>query len=155
MTIHTLETVLADHPFFRELSEPQLATVTGCASNVVFPPGEFIFREGQQADRFYVVREGRVAVEVFVPNKGPVTIETIEGGEVLGWSWLSPPYKTHFDARAMNSVRALALDGACLRTKCEKDPAFGYEITKRFTQLVVARLEATRMQLLDLYGNHD
>ena len=155
MTIHSLETVLADHPFFRELSEPHLDTLTGCTSNVVFPPGEFIFREGQPADRFFVVREGRVAVEVFVPNRGPVTIETIEGGEVLGWSWLFPPYKTHFDARAMNSVRALALDGACLRTKCEKDPAFGYEITKRFTQLVVARLEATRMQLLDLYGNHD
>ncbi len=71
-----------------------------------------MFREGQAADRFYVVREGRVAVEVFVPNKGPVTIETIEGGEMLGWSWLFPPYRAHFDARALNAVRALALDGA-------------------------------------------
>jgi CRP-like cAMP-binding protein len=124
-------------------------------SNVVFQPGDFVFREGQAADRFYVVREGRVAVEVFVPNKGPVTIETVEGGEVLGWSWLFPPYRAHFDARALNAVRALAIDGTCLRTKLEKDPARGYELTKRFTALVVARLEATRMQLLDLYGRND
>jgi len=155
VTIHSLGSVLAEHPFFRELPTPHLDTVTGCVSNVVFPPGEFVFREGQAADRFYVVREGRVAVEVFVPNKGPVTIETIEGGEVLGWSWLFPPYRAHFDARALNAVRALELDGACLRTKCEKDPALGYELTRRFNQIIVARLEATRMQLLDLYGRDD
>ncbi len=94
-----------------------------------------------------------MAVEVFVPNKGPVTIETIEGGEVLGWSWLFAPYKARFDARALNAVRALSLDGACLRTKCEKDPELGYQLLKRFTEVVVSRLEATRMQLLDLYGN--
>ena len=155
MTIHSLEAVLAEHPFFRDLPGPHLDTVTGCVSNVVFQAGEFVFREGQAADRFYVVREGRVAVEVFVPNKGPVTIETIEGGEVLGWSWLFPPYRAHFDARALNAVRALALDGTCLRAKCEKDPALGYELTTRFTKVVVARLEATRMQLLDLYGSND
>ncbi len=155
MTIHTFESVLAEHPFFKDLAQPHLDTVTGCAANVVFQPGQFIFREGEAADNFFVIREGRVAVEVFVPNKGPVTIETSEGGEVLGWSWLFPPYKAHFDARALNAVRALSLDGACLRTKCEKDPALGYELMKRFTQLVVARLEATRMQLLDLYGDAD
>jgi CRP/FNR family cyclic AMP-dependent transcriptional regulator len=152
VTIHTFEQVLAEHPFFKDLDEPHLDTVVGCVSNVVFEPGEFIFREGEAADRFFVVREGKVAVEVFVPNKGPVTIETIEGGEVLGWSWLFAPYKARFDARALNAVRALALDGACLRAKCEKDPGLGYELLKRFTQVVVSRLEATRMQLLDLYG---
>ena len=152
MTIQTFEKVLSEHPFFRELAEPQLDTVVGCVANTVFEPGEFVFREGEAADRFYLVREGKVAVEVFVPNKGPVTIETIEGGEVLGWSWLFEPYKARFDARALNAVRALALDGACLRAKCEKDPVLGYELLKRFTQVVVSRLEATRMQLLDLYG---
>ena len=153
MTIHTFEKILGEHPFFKDLSESHLDTVVGCVANVVFQPGEFIFREGQPADSFFVVREGKVAVEVFVPNKGPVTIETIEGGEVLGWSWLFPPYKARFDARALNVVRALSLDGACLRTKCETEPGLGYELLKRFTQLVVSRLEATRMQLLDLYGN--
>jgi CRP/FNR family cyclic AMP-dependent transcriptional regulator len=152
VTMHSFEQVLAQHPFFKDLSEPHLDTVVGCVSNVVFQPGEFIFREGEAADRFFVVREGKVAVEVFVPNKGPVTIETIEGGEVLGWSWLFAPYKARFDARAMTVVRALAIDGACLRTKCETDPAIGYLLLKKFTELVVSRLEATRMQLLDLYG---
>jgi len=153
MTIQTFEKVLAEHPFFRELPAPHLDTIVGCVANVVFQPGEFIFREGQPADHFFVVREGKVAVEVFVPNKGATTIETIEGGEVLGWSWLFPPFKAHFDARALNLVRALSLDGACLRTKCDTDPALGYELVKRFAQVVVARLEATRMQLMDLYGN--
>jgi CRP-like cAMP-binding protein len=152
VTIHTFEKVLAEHPFFQELAEPHLSTVVGCVANVVFQPGEFIIREGAAADHFFVVREGKVAVEVFVPNKGAVTIETIEGGEVLGWSWLFPPYKARFDARALTAVRALSLDGACLRTKCEQDPALGYALLKRFTALVVSRLEATRMQLLDLYG---
>ncbi len=155
MTIHTLEPVLADHPFFKHLPEPHLDTVTGCVANVVFQPGDFIFREGQAADNFFVIREGRVAVEIFVPNKGPVTIETVEGGEVLGWSWLFPPYKAMFDARALNAVRALSLDGACLRTKCEKDPSLGYELLTRFTALVIQRLQAMRMQLLDLYGDAD
>jgi CRP-like cAMP-binding protein len=153
VTIHTLEKVLTEHPFFAGMAEEHLDTVTGCVANVVFPPGEFIFREGQAADRFFVIREGKVAVEVFVPNKGPVTIETIEGGEMLGWSWLFAPYRSRFDARALNAVRALSLDGACLRTKCEKDPELGYQLLKRFTEVVVSRLEATRMQLLDLYGN--
>ena len=153
MTIQTFEQILGEHPFFKDLPGPYLDTVVGCVANVVFQPGEFVFREGSAADRFYVVREGRVAVEVFVPNKGPVTIETIEGGEVLGWSWLFPPYRTRFDARALNSVRALSLDGACLRTKCEHDPGLGYELLKRFAQVVISRLEATRVQLLDLYGN--
>ncbi len=155
MTIQTFESVLAEHPFFKDMPQPHLDTVTGCVANVVFKPGDFLFREGQAADRFYVIREGRVAVEVFVPNKGPVTLETEEGGEVLGWSWLFPPYKSMFDARALNAVRALSVDGACLRTKCEKDTSLGYELMKRFTQLVVGRLQALRMQLLDLYGNAD
>ena len=151
--MHSFEKVLAEHPFFKDLSTPHLDAVVGCVANVVFQPGESVCRGGPPADRFFGVREGKVAVEVFVPNKGPVTIETIEGGEMLGWSWLFPPYKARFDARALNAVRALSLDGACLRTKCEKDPALGYELLKRFTEVVVARLEATRMQLLDLYGN--
>ena len=155
MTIRGFDRILADHPFFNGLDEANLATVTGCVANVVFGPGEYIFREGQPADHFFLVREGKVAVEVFVPNRGAVTIETIEGGEVLGWSWLFPPFKAHFDARALNAVRALSLDGACLRRKCDQDAGLGYDLTRRFAKLVVARLEATRMQLLDLYGNAD
>lgn len=153
MKIQTFEKVLAEHPFFRDLGPAHLATVVGCAANVMFDAGKFVFREGDEANRFFVIREGKVAVEVFVPGRGAITIESIDGGEVLGWSWLFPPYKTHFDARALTHVRALALDGACLRAKCEKDTDLGYQFMRRFNQIVVDRLEATRMQLLDLYGD--
>lgn len=153
MATETFEKILAAHPFFRDLPEPYLAIVTGCVSNVKFDAGEFLFREGAPADRFYIIRHGRVAVQAFAPGRGALSIETIDEGEVVGWSWLFPPYTAHFDARALTLVRALSLDGACLRAKCEKDSGLGYQLTKRFAQVVVHRLEATRVQLLDLYGD--
>jgi CRP-like cAMP-binding protein len=145
------EGTLAQHPFFGDLAPEHLATIAGCASNEVYPAGTFLCREGQAADRFYVLRFGRVAVEIATPVGGPVVVETVEPGEVLGWSWLFPPYKWHFDARATTLVRALALDGACLRKKCDEDPHLGYALMGRFAQLAVRRLEATQLQLLDLY----
>lgn len=153
METETFEKTLAAHPFFEGLEAPHLATVVGCTMNVKFEAGEFIFREGTPADRFYVLRHGTVGVEVFVPGRGAVTLETLNAGEVLGWSWLFPPFKAHFDARALTLVRALALDGACLRGKCEDDPAFGYGLMKRFAPVLIQRLDAARMQLMDLYGS--
>jgi len=153
MTIDTFEKTLGSHPFFADLSAPHLATIVGCTANVVFEPGEFIVREGTPADRFYVLREGKVAVEIASSGRGALTIETLEAGEVLGWSWLFPPYTAHFDARAVNRVRALSLDGACLRRKCEGDVALGYDLVKRFAGVLIKRLEATRIQLLDVYGS--
>jgi len=135
------------------LQEKHIQLITGCASNVVFQKGEFLFREGEQADTFYFVRHGKVAVESYVPQKGPIIIQTRGEGEVLGWSWLVPPYKWHFDARAQELTRAIALDGKCLRTKCEEDHDFGYEMMKRFTLIIAQRLDATRLQLMDVYGN--
>jgi hypothetical protein len=82
-----------------------------------------------------------------------MTVETIEAGEILGWSWLFPPYRSHFDARALSSVRATAFDGACLRGKCEDDPALGYDLVKRFAQVFTERLQWTRLRLLDVYGD--
>jgi CRP-like cAMP-binding protein len=111
-----------------------------------------IFREGDEANQFFLIREGRVAIEVFSEARGPVTIQTLNAGEILGWSWLVPPYFWRFDARAVDEVRALALDGKCLREKCETDPRLGYELLKRFALVITRRLEATRMQLLDVYG---
>ena len=119
----SLESVLADVPFFRGLDSGRLALLAGCAGNVHFAAGESIFREGEPADTFYIVRHGSVALETFVPARGPVMIETIEAGEVVGWSWLFAPYRWHLDARALTVVRATGFDGACLRQKCEDDPA--------------------------------
>lgn len=153
MTIETFEKTLGAHPFFAGIDPPHLATIVGCAANVTFPAGSFLFREGAAADRFYVLRHGKVAVEIFVPGTGAVKVETLEDGDVLGWSWLFPPYTAHFDARALTLVRALALDGQCLRGKCDRDPAFGYALIKRFAPVLIQRLDATRLQLLDLYGS--
>jgi CRP/FNR family cyclic AMP-dependent transcriptional regulator len=152
MTIETFEKTLGSHPFFADLDAPHLKTIVGCTANVVFDAGEFIFREGTPTDRFYVLREGKVAVEVAAAGRGALTIETLDAGEVLGWSWLFPPYVAHFDARAVTRVRALSLDGACLRRKCESDVALGYDLIRRFAGVLIQRLEATRIQLMDVYG---
>lgn len=111
-----------------------------------------IFREGEEANQFFLVREGKVAIEVFVEGRGPLTIQTLSIGEILGWSWLVPPYQYRFDARAVDVVRAIALDGKCLRAKCDGDARLGYELLKRFAVVMTQRLEATRMQVLDVYG---
>ncbi|MEJ2721542.1 MAG: cyclic nucleotide-binding domain-containing protein [bacterium] len=148
-----LEEILAEHPFLKDLDPPYLKLIAGCASNVRFNKGDFIFREEDEADRFYLIRHGLVALDVFVPQRGPVTIDTIQAGDVLGWSWLFPPYSWHFDARAVQLTRAVAFDGKCLREKCDKDVALGYELVKRFAQVIMQRLQSARLQLLDIYGD--
>jgi CRP-like cAMP-binding protein len=150
--METLEPVLAEHPFLKGLDSRHLKLIVGCASNVRFDPGQFLFREGEEANQFYIIRHGKVAVDVFGAARGSITIQTIGEGEVLGWSWLIPPYQWHFDARAVELTRAIALDGKCLRTKCEEDHDLGYELLKRFSHIIEQRLEATRLQLLDVYG---
>jgi CRP-like cAMP-binding protein len=153
MEIENLSRILRGHPFFAPLAEEHLATIVGCARNVTFEAGEFILREGGPADHFFLLRHGRIALETFVPGRGAVRIETLEPGEVLGWSWLFPPYQAHFDARALTFCRLLSLDGNCLRAKCDQDHSLGYHLTTRFAGVLLQRLEATRMQLLDVYGN--
>jgi CRP-like cAMP-binding protein len=147
-----LESIVAELPIFRGLEPGYIELVSGCASNVRFEQGETIFREGEKADKFYAIRHGNVAIDVFVPQRGPSTIQTVGEGDVLSWSWLFPPYENQFDARCLSLVRALAFDGACLRGKCEEDPRLGYEFMRRFAQIIVERLRATRLQLLDVYG---
>lgn len=89
-----------------------------------------------------------------MPKRGAITIQTLSAGDVLGWSWLFPPYHTHFGARAIEPIRALSLDAKCLRNKCEEDHDLGYEFMKRFSEVVIQRLQATRLQLLDVYGEN-
>jgi CRP/FNR family transcriptional regulator, cyclic AMP receptor protein len=151
----SLEQVLAHVPLLGGLEEDELALLAGCARNVRFTAGTYLFRDGDPAETFFVVRHGSVALEAFVPTRGPVVIETIEAGEVLGWSWLFHPYRWHFDARALTTVRATSFDGTCLREKCETNTAFGYRLMGRFAQVVIERLQWTRIRLLDLYGNAD
>ncbi len=151
--MENLRAYLAEHAFLQGLKSEHLDLLVGCAENVRFDPGEFVFREGKTAERFYMVRHGNISLEIFKPGHGPIAIETIGEGELLGWSWLVPPYLWNFDARCLDLTRALALDGACLRQKCEDDHDLGYEIVKRFSSIISQRLQATRLQLLDIYGN--
>jgi CRP-like cAMP-binding protein len=151
-TIHTMRDVVEAHPFFAGLQPRYLDQLAGCASNAHFPEGAYIFREQEPADRFFVLRSGRVALETFAPERGPLTIETIETGDVLGWSWLFPPYRWHFSGRVVEAVHTIAFDGACLRVNCERDHELGYELMRRFTRVIVDRLQATRLQVLDMYA---
>ena len=151
--MQTLEPILAEHPFFKGLKPEYLQLVTGCASNVRFDTGTYIFREGEEASQFYLIRQGRVALEIFAAQHGPITIETIEAGEVVGWSWLFPPYRWHFSGRVFEPTRAIALDGKCLRAKSEEDHDLGYELMKRVAQIMMERLQATRIRLLDIYSD--
>lgn len=148
----SMEKYLSEHPFLSNLPEEHISLIVGCASNVRFDPGEFIFQEGQEAKKFYIIRHGKISLELNVPQRGPVCVETISEGDVLGWSWMFPPYHWHFDARARELTRAIALDGHCLRKKCEEDHDLGYELLKKFGKIVSERLQATRLQLLDVYG---
>lgn len=152
--METLEPILAEHPFVKGLAPHYIQLIVGCASNVRFEAGQFLFHEDEEANTFYIIRHGKVAVDVFAAERGPITIQTIGDGEVLGWSWLIPPYQWHFDARAVELTRAIALDAKCLRTKCEEDHHLGYELLKRFSHIIEQRLEATRLQLLDMYSAH-
>jgi CRP/FNR family cyclic AMP-dependent transcriptional regulator len=150
--METLEPILAEHPFLQGLEPSWVALLVSCASNVVFRPGELVFKEGGAADHFYIVRQGDVAIELHVPGKGAMTIDTVSDGEILGWSWLVPPYRWSFTARAVTLTRAIAFDGACLRGKCEQNHDLGYELLKRFSVVMAERLQAARLQLMDLYG---
>jgi len=150
--METLERVIADHPFFSGLESYYTGLLVGCAANVRFHPGTYIFKEGEEANEFYLLRSGRVALELFAPQHKPIVVETLEDGDILGWSWLLPPYVWKFHAHAVEDTRAISLDGKCLRTKCEQNHDLGYEILKRFAQIMERRLEATRLQLLDVYA---
>jgi len=144
---------LSEHAFFDGLPGDTLELISGCGWNVHFDSNARIISENAPADTFYVLRTGKVAIEINTPHRGSVVIETIGPGDLLGVSWLLPPYRWTFDSRAVEPTSAIAIDAACLRGKCDDDPALGYELFKRFAGLVRDRLQATRLQLLDLYGD--
>jgi CRP-like cAMP-binding protein len=154
METQTLEKILAEHPFFADLESYYMTLLVSCASNVRFDANKYILREGEEANEFYLIRQGRVAIEISPPQRKPIIVDTVGEGEVLGWSWLLPPYTWRFHARAESATRAIALDGKCLRTKCEQNHDLGYELLKRFAQIMNRRLDATRLQLLDVYATH-
>ncbi len=143
-----LKTLVAKHPFLHGLTFRQLQILLANAMRSHFAAGQVIFREGEPANRFYLILEGEVALESYDKERGNVLIQTIGGGDVLGWSWLFPPFTWHFDARALESTDAIFFYGTRLREQCEEDHELGYELIKRAAQVMMLRLQATRKKLL-------
>ncbi len=149
--METLERFLSDHPFFHNFQQRHLGLIVGCASNVRFDANQLIFREGEKANTFYLIRRGKVALQVVSERRGPITVLTLGEGEILGWSWLAPPYQWRFTARTLEPTQVFAFDGECLRVKAEEDHDLGYELLKRFVGVIAGRLEATRLQIINVY----
>lgn len=153
-TVSQLLETFKEHPFLRGLSESHLLAIGETAMQKEFEKGELIFREGDPANRFYLILEGKVALESRRGNDEPILIQEIGAGDVLGWSWLFPPHVWQFDARASATERTKAIFfyGTRLREQCEVNPALGYELMKRITRTVIERLQATRNQLIEKTG---
>jgi CRP-like cAMP-binding protein len=151
--MQTIDQLIAQAPVFAGLEPVQLELVAGCAVNEHVEAGALLLREGDPANRFFLIRRGSVALEVHAPGRGALTIETLAAGEAVGWSWLFAPYRWQLDARALEPCDLIGFDGACLRGKCEADHELGYELMRRFAANLVDRLQATRLQLLDVYGH--
>ena len=151
--MQTLEELIAASPTFAGLEPAQLAVIAGCARNEHFDAGAQMFREGTPAERFYLIRAGAVALESDMPGRGPLVVQTLHEGDVVGWSWLFEPYRWQFDGRAIQATRVVGFDGTCLRGKCEADHELGYQLMHRFAASMTERLQATRLQALDVYGH--
>ncbi len=154
MVIRSIAELVADQPLLAGWPEGA-DEVSGCAHLVVVAPGELLVTEGEPAATCYLIRRGSVSIELHAPGVGPLRVERVGPGNVVGWSWLFPPYRWRFDARALTPVGAIAVDGTCLRERADRDPAFGYQLMHRFGAVLLDRLEAARLRLLDLYGHGD
>lgn len=147
----SLETRIALHPFLAGMNHTQLALLTDCAMATRFHKGQVILREGEFANRFYLIETGKVVLESGEGFGDPVVIETIVAGDLVGWSWMFPPYVWHFTARAVEPTTAIFFYGTVLREYCERDPSLGYELFKRMAPIMLRRLQHARRKMLSIY----
>ncbi|NUM54570.1 MAG: cyclic nucleotide-binding domain-containing protein [Candidatus Hydrogenedentes bacterium] len=152
MMTKDVKQLLAEHEFVRGMEERHIDLLASFARLKIVREDEYMFREGEDADCCYLIRDGCIAIEVRHPSRGSVTIQTLGANKVVGWSWLSPPYQWKFDGRAVELTRGVCLGSEQLRDACEADHEFGYQFLARLMPVVSERLEATRLQLLDLYA---
>jgi CRP/FNR family cyclic AMP-dependent transcriptional regulator len=150
--IEGLDRLMREHPFFAGMDPQARQIIAGCAANERYSIGEYLFHEGESADKFYLIRHGSIALEIRIPGRAPLIIDTVQDGEVMGWSWCTPPYAWTLDARATRLTRVVSLDAKCLRGKIEDDRTLGYELYKRFIPVMADRLAASRLRLIDMYG---
>ena len=146
--------ILRQSEFFAGLGTEHLAALAGCASHASYAVGELLCRSGEEADSFWLLLSGRVAVGLFVPGRGKVFMSVLTNGEVAGFSWMVPASRARFDIMALTPVAALRFDGRVLRERCREHPALGYEVVSRFTRVMLDRIDAMSLQLLDVYGQH-
>jgi CRP/FNR family transcriptional regulator, cyclic AMP receptor protein len=144
----SVKAILEAHPFSKGLTAHQKGLLADCAMSCHFAAGEFIIREGDPANRFYLITKGKVILEWRTGERGLIPIQAIGAGDVLGWSWLFPPFYWHFDAQTAEPTDAVFFYATPLRTECEADHEFGYEILKRISEIAVNRLQWTRRELL-------
>lgn len=149
----TLSEAITRHAFFRGMKPDHLGLLTDGAKLVQFKAGDVLFREGDPANQFYLIESGKIALEAHEPADGTMLVQTLGAGEVLGWSWLFPPFIWHFQARATEPVAAIALSGAHLLITAERHSEFGFELMKRVTQIVIRRLQAARKQLVAIQAD--
>ncbi len=151
ITTESLETLIAEHPFWDGLNPQYISLLKESAELARYGVGQQIFQEGQDAEHLYLIQHGQVALETFVPGRGMVTTEAIITGDALGWSWLFPPYRWHFSAHSIEPTELIVFDAARLRAHAQENHDFGYELVTRMAQVMLNRLQATRMKLLDFY----
>jgi CRP/FNR family transcriptional regulator, cyclic AMP receptor protein len=145
-------TALATHPFLHGMTPDQLDTLANAARDVSFPARHRLFEDGGLATHFWLIRSGHVSLDLHVPGEGPVVIETIGMGELLGWSWLFPPYRWAFGAIAVTAVEAFEFDAPDVRECCSADPELGSELNQRVARVLAKRLQATRIRLIARSG---
>ena len=149
-----IEPILSGHPFFDGLSPEYITAIAEGSRRITFNTGEFLMREDEPGTCFYLILHGKVALEICTPERGPVIVSTLGENEILGYCWLIPPFQCRFDVRAVELTRAICVDGVQLKKICDENHQIGYEILKRTTMMMSGLIEVTRVQLLDLYGNH-
>ncbi|WP_068114983.1 cyclic nucleotide-binding domain-containing protein [Tropicimonas marinistellae] len=152
MAQYSIPKLLADHPVLGRFRCEARESLAGSASSRHFGAGEIVQRVGDPADHVYILRRGEVAIEISAAHLAPMIVETVHSGDILGWGWLIPPYRSMYDARAMSEVSCVSLDSACLRACCDDNPALGYELVKHWLPHLAARFKAQRSQLVELYG---
>lgn len=146
----TMTTRVALHPFLAGLNRAQLVLLTDCAISIRFQQGDIILREGDRADRFYLIETGTVVLESSAEHGKPVVVDTIGAGDLLGWSWMFPPYTWQFTARAIAATRAIFFAGSVLREYCERDHSLGYELLKRINAVMTRRMQNSRRKMLEV-----
>lgn len=152
MSRQDIEQVIADAPFFDGLGTEAVTFLASCARRASFSDQEAVFTHGAPADAFYLLLSGGITVEIGAISGPPLMLEELTAGSVLGWSWLIPPYRWHFQARAVAPTEVLAFDGAAVRRHCEDDPQFGLALFKRFSGLMSERMEHARRTMMESWN---